>query len=125
MNILLDTNILVHITRAKDFSSITSLINPDKRLSFVSIVSEAEINSFAIQNNWGVRRIEYLNRFLSSCNIIDINKSFVSIYAKIDSYSQTANADFEDYPFKSARNMGKNDLWIASLAAMLNLQLVT
>ena len=125
MNILLDTNILLFITKTKEFSPIANFINPDKRLTFVSIVSEAEISSFAIKNHWGTKRIEYLNLFLNSCNIIDVNKSFVSIYAHIDSYSQCQNPNFHSYPFKTPRNMGKNDLWIASLAAMLNLQLVT
>jgi tRNA(fMet)-specific endonuclease VapC len=35
------------------------------------------------------------------------------------------NADFKSYPFKTPRNMGKNDLWIASLSALLGLKLIT
>lgn len=32
---------------------------------------------------------------------------------------------YQNYPFISARNMGKKDLWIASTAALLGLKLVT
>jgi tRNA(fMet)-specific endonuclease VapC len=45
------------------------------------------------------------------------------IYAEIDAFSQGKsnkyNANF------SARNMGKNDLWIAATAALLNAKLLT
>ena len=58
-------------------------------------------------------------------NIVDINQLYVNIYAQIDAYSQRLNPDFVNYPFDTPRNMGKNDLWIASLAALLGLQLVT
>ncbi len=125
MNILLDTNILLFITKTKEFSPIANFVNPNERLTFVSVVSEAEISSFAIKNNWGTKRIDYLNLFLSSCNIVDVNKSFVGMYASIDAYSQRLNPNFGNYPFDTPRNVGKNDLWIASLAALLGLTLVT
>ncbi len=56
---------------------------------------------------------------------MDINQSHLAIYAEIDAYSQRLNPNFETYPFDTPRNMGKNDLWIASLAALLGLRLVT
>jgi len=56
---------------------------------------------------------------------MDINQSHLTIYAEIDAYSQRLNPNFETYPFDTPRNMGKNDLWIASLAALLSLKLIT
>ena len=63
--------------------------------------------------------------FLDGINIVEIGKSYVNVYAEIDAYSQRSNPNFKDYPFDTPRNMGKNDLWIASLAALLGLELVT
>lgn len=52
MNLLLDTNIILNLLRAKDFTSAKKLINPKGGLLYISIVSEAEIGSLAIRNNW-------------------------------------------------------------------------
>src|SRR6185312_8757839 len=125
MNLLLDTNIILNILRAKNFVAINNFINPNNSLLYISIVSEAELKSLAIRNKWGDARKSNLDHFLSVLNIIDINQLSVNIYADIDSYSQRSNPNFESYPFNTPRNMGKNDLWIASLAALLGLKLVT
>jgi len=66
-----------------------------------------------------------LDNFLNTIKIVDVNRLSINIYAGIDAYSQKLNPDFESYSFATPRNMGKNDLWIASLAAMLGLTLVT
>jgi tRNA(fMet)-specific endonuclease VapC len=125
MNLLLDTNIILNLLRAKDFTAAKKFINPQDGLLYISIVSEAEINSLAIRNNWGLNRLKFLNSFLNTVSIIDVNKLSVRIYAEIDAFSQRLNPDFENYTFDTPRNMGKNDLWIASLAAMLDLTLIT
>ena len=62
---------------------------------------------------------------LDQLNIVEINKLNVNIYTEIDAYSQMRNPGFESYPFATPRNMGKNDIWIASLSALLGLQIVT
>ncbi|HVS90825.1 MAG TPA: type II toxin-antitoxin system VapC family toxin [Mucilaginibacter sp.] len=125
MNLLLDTNVILNILRAKDFIAINNFINPDNALLFISIVTEAELKSFSVRNRWGAKRNVKLDDVLSIMNIIDINQLSVNIYADIDAYSQRSNPNFESYPFDTPRNMGKNDLWIASLAALLGLKLVT
>lgn len=125
MNLLLDTNIVLNIIRAKDFAGIVNFINPEKASIYLSIVSEAELRSFSLRKKWGLNRIEFLNNFLDQANIIEVDQLSVNIYAEIDSYSQRLNPGFEKYPFDTPRNMGKNDLWIASLAALLGLKLVT
>ncbi|GAA4778370.1 hypothetical protein GCM10023231_01150 [Olivibacter ginsenosidimutans] len=43
MNLLFDTNILLAIVRSKDYDGIINFLNPDNRLIYVSVVSEAEI----------------------------------------------------------------------------------
>jgi tRNA(fMet)-specific endonuclease VapC len=125
MNLLLDTNIALGIIRAKDYPGILNLINPENSIKYISLVSEAELKSLALRNKWGIKRLISLNDFLDEVHIIEINRSHPTIYAEIDAYSQRLNPSFEDYGFDTPRNMGKNDLWIASLAALLGLKLVT
>jgi tRNA(fMet)-specific endonuclease VapC len=100
-------------------------INPDSALLFIFIASEAELKSLAIRNRWGTNRINSLNNFLNLVDVVDISQLSVNIYAQIDAYSQRLNPNFENYSFDKQRNMGKNDLLIASLAALLGLRLVT
>jgi tRNA(fMet)-specific endonuclease VapC len=125
MNLLLDTNIILYINRADDVPGIIRFINPDSTPFYLSIVSEAEIRSFVIKKKWGIKRLDFLNSFLNEADIIEVNQLFVKTYTEIDTYSQRLNPNFETYPFNTPRNMGKNDLWIASLAALLGLRLVT
>ncbi|HEY8783256.1 MAG TPA: type II toxin-antitoxin system VapC family toxin [Mucilaginibacter sp.] len=125
MNVLLDTNIILSIIRARDEPGILRFINPENSKIYISIVSEAEIRSFAIRKKWRTNRFDFLNDFLNGVNIVEVNQLSVSAYTEIDSYSQRLNPDFETYPFNTPRKMGKNDLWIAALAALLGLRLVT
>jgi len=125
MNILLDTNIIVNILRAKNFTGIINFINPDNSPIYLSIVSEAEIKSLALRRRWGPNRLQLLESILDQVNIIEANQSLVNIYAEIDAFSQRLNPGFDNYQFDTPRNMGKNDLWIASLAALLSLKLIT
>ncbi len=61
-----------------------------------------------------------LNEFL----IADINvESIIDKYAEIDAFSQ--NKLPENPLGSSPRNMGKNDIWIAATAAVLNAKLLT
>lgn len=78
-----------------------------------------------LKNKWGAKRVDVLHNFLDGINIVEISQSYVDIYAEIDAYSQMLNPDFKEYQFDTQRNMGKNDLWIASLAALLGLELIT
>lgn len=79
----------------------------------------------AIRNRWGTNRKNSLNNILDLVDIIDVNGLSVDTYAEIDTFSQRLNPSFEKYPFDTPRNMGKNDLWIACLATLLGLKLVT
>jgi tRNA(fMet)-specific endonuclease VapC len=125
MNVLLDTNILVYIARTKQTDSVMDFIAPGEANLYVSVVSVAEIRSLALRNNWGIPRRKLIENFWDRVNVVEITQLYVNAYAQIDAYSQRLNPGVADYPFATPRNMGKNDLWIASLAALLGLQLVT
>ena len=127
MDYLLDTNILVVYSRANDIAR--QIENDLKLLSLennltVSAVSVGEIESIAIRNKWGARKITRLERLLDRFLIADINVTEIfKKYAEIDAYSQGKLPD-TSVNFTS-RNMGKNDLWIAATAAVLDFVLVT
>ena len=46
-------------------------------------------------------------------------------YVQIDSFSQGKNINFDLLKGGSARNMGKNDIWIAATAYSLEARLIT
>jgi tRNA(fMet)-specific endonuclease VapC len=73
----------------------------------------------------GRKTAKMLDDFLDQVSIVEVTQFLVPIYTEIDTYSQRLNPGFKDYPFATPRNMGKNDLWIAALAALLNLKLIT
>lgn len=125
MNLLLDTNILLAIIRDKSSSKVVKFINPNNDLIFVSIATVGEIESIAFQNNWQEKRIRHYEKFMENLGVLEINSQLIESYKNIDSYSQKKHPDFKTYPFKSSRNMGKNDIWIAATASFLNLTLVT
>lgn len=67
--------------------------------------------------------MEVLDSIFSDVIITDINsKDVLEAYAAIDSFSQGGPSDYE--LGTSARNMGKNDLWIAATASVLEAILI-
>jgi tRNA(fMet)-specific endonuclease VapC len=91
---------------------------------FISVVVEGEIESLALQNQWGPIKQQDLVNYLNIFMLVDIRiKSIIKRYAEIDAFS---NGKLVDQPLNmSARNMGKNDLWIAATASILNIPLMT
>jgi predicted nucleic acid-binding protein len=63
-----------------------------------------------------------MNDILNLLLIVDIHvEQILQSYAEIDTFSQ---GKLKDVSF-SARNMGKNDLWIAATAHVLDATLIT
>jgi tRNA(fMet)-specific endonuclease VapC len=123
MNLLFDTNILIHL--AKDYSlKLLQRVNPNNDKVFISVATVAELKSIALQNSWGAKKMGLVDVILDEILVVEINENLIDTYAEIDAYSQCKNPSFNDYTH-TARNMGKNDLWIASTAAFLGLMLVT
>ncbi|CAG4991557.1 hypothetical protein DYBT9275_00778 [Dyadobacter sp. CECT 9275] len=84
----------------------------------------AELRSLALQNKWGIIKRQELDIYLNEFVRIDkMTNEIVNRYAEIDAYSQ---GKLDTKPFAdSARNMGKNDLWIAAITSVLNATLIT
>ena len=112
-NYLLDTNILVLLLR-KDprWAQIHNLYGFENSNNFISVVSIGELYALGLQNNWVENRLSQIEILREEFVVADITiGSLIQRYAEIDAFSQgklkTKTLD------GSAKNMGKNDLWIA------------
>ena len=55
---------------------------------FISIVTVGELESLALQLNWGYQKQTALSSFLSSVPLIDVDSSVTKLYGFVDAYSQ-------------------------------------
>lgn len=125
---LLDTNILIAYLR--DSNPVQEFVDEHfaplskANTAIISVVSVGEIKAIAFKNSWGNRRILKIDATLKNFVIADINAvDILNRYAEIDAFSQGRLASRKSN--FSARNMGKNDLWIAATASVLEARLLT
>jgi len=127
MNYVLDTNIILVYLKDEQFKAAIEAqydVFSESNNPIISVVTIGEIRSIALQNNWGAKRIEFVEQFLKEFVVIDVRyNDLINTYAEIDAFSQ---GKFARKPLgTSSRNMGKNDLWIAATAHIMNAQLIT
>jgi len=126
---LIDTNIIVHYVRQSEtFKDVRAKLDAsDNEVNLVlSEVSIGEIYSLAKRNKWGTKKMQRLNSFLSALTVFPISYPDVyEAYADIDAYSQSKHPTLSLPQGMTARNMGKNDVWIAATAYVLRATLVT
>lgn len=119
-----DTNLLLHrIRRSKRYEEANktySFHEADNRI-FLSVINIGEIESLAYQRNWGQAKWDELSRCIQKFSLLGIFHA----YAKIDAYSQGKLAEQPLPVGLSARNMGKNDIWLAATAHVGNFTFVT
>ena len=113
---IFDTNYLIQHIR-QDLPLNSKLIIP--------IVVVGELEAFALKADWGYQKLTRLQQILDSYPIADIDRDLTRIYAQVDAYSQGKLASFPLPKGLTARNMGKNDLWIAATAFYLDMTLHT
>jgi len=127
MNFLFDTNAIIIYFRDYEIKSkLDELHNPlgDEHTAIISVVTLGEMESLALRNKWGAKRIRVVNDFLAKFVVADINaKSVISRYAEIEAFSQGKLEGKTSGV--SARKMGKNDLWIAATASITGSMLIT
>ena len=119
---LLDTNILIHYARGREMGAwIEARYGLQASLPpLISQVSVGELHSFALQGSWGEKKMKDLQRIIDFCVVVPLDtQGIVQAYAQIDYFSQKSPDLF------SAKNMGKNDLWIATTAHVANVPLIT
>lgn len=127
MSYLLDTNIVLIYTRRGEMAELLeseyNLLSGDKDL-YISVVTVAELKSIVLQRNYGEKKVQALEDLLLRFGVIDINlEEILDRYAEIDAYSQ-GKLKARKSSF-SARNMGKNDLFIAASSSVYDLILIT
>ena len=114
-----DTNLLINMVRD---NALAAYIRQHYSLYMAepcplySVVSAGELRAFAArQKNWVERHFTQMKYILEifECVWID-TPELVTAYALIDAYSLTMG-----------RSMGKNDLWIAATANVLDAHLLT
>jgi tRNA(fMet)-specific endonuclease VapC len=124
---LFDSNIVLHYVRQSDvMKRIEHMFDPfgDGNESWLCVVSKGELRSIAIQNQWGSVRRASLENLMNDFYPADIfSEEVIDCYAEIDAFSQNK---LSGKPLNlTARNMGKNDLWIAAVAHVLGAKLLT
>lgn len=126
MTYFFDTNIvLAYIRQTKIADAVTAILDlTDDNKVQISIVVAGELWSIAQQNNWGTAKRATLQDLLNSYIRINVaDDEIIQRYAEIDTFSQNKSIN---HPLStSARNMGKNDLWIAASASLAGASLIT
>lgn len=129
MNFVLDTNILVHFVRSDvhvaQLEQSFSLFATENN-TLISIVTVGEIRSLAFQFGWGLEKMNRMNQLLHALNPYPVdNEEIAAAYADLDAFSQCAHPTYPVKAGMTARNMGKNDLWIAATTMLFNATLLT
>lgn len=120
-----DTNIILLYLRDSLIAEfIEANFKPFEADAVISVVTVAKLKSIALQNKWGNSKLKRMKSFLSRFVIADINTEDIIIrYAEIDAFSQgRLNSRISKF---TSRNMGKNDIWIAATASVLDATLLT
>ena len=91
--------------------------------AIIPVVVVGELEAFALKSDWGYQKVSFMQNLFERYPIVEISREITPIYARIDAYSQ-GNLKGQSTGL-SARNMGKNDIWIAAIAMYLDLDLYT
>ncbi|MFN0036707.1 MAG: type II toxin-antitoxin system VapC family toxin [Saprospiraceae bacterium] len=128
MTFLFDTNIIYHYLKQSEvMRRIETEHTPfhSENECWVCVVSLGEIRSMALANQWGSKRLEWIEAFLRQFVVVDLlSEEVLNAYAEVETYSQCRLLGIKSQPL-SPRNMGKNDLWIAATAHVLDARLLT
>lgn len=118
---LLDTNVLLFLARGGRLGQhidATFGLRAARFRPLVCIVSHGEVLVLARSNKWGDEKQTALRGLLDNLVAVDISHPrVIDAYVELDLVSR-AHPD-------GARNMGKNDLWIAAAAKAAGATLLT
>lgn len=113
---LIDTNIASGYIRTGALVPATTII---------SVIVAAELEAFALKADWGYQRIYIMRTLLTRFRPIPVGEELIRDYAYLDAYSQGKLKENPLPPGLTARNMGKNDLWLAATALYFDIELHT
>jgi predicted nucleic acid-binding protein len=126
---ILDTGVLFGYLRSSTYAEyIERQYSPlsNSNIAAISVVTNAELRSLALQLHWGAKKQQDMHILLRKVPQIDINQeTSLQRYAEIDAFSQGKDLSKNLPTGMTARNMGKNDLWIAATASVQSATLIT
>ena len=111
-----DTNLIIEHIRKQE---------PLPAKAVIPVVVAGELEAFALKADWGYQKVTFLQKVLNYYPVIEVSRSLTSLYAQIDAFSQGKLSANPLPPGLTARNMGKNDLWIAATAIYFDMDLHT
>ncbi len=125
----LDTGILLGYIRGSGYAEYVEhqfKLMEASSIPLISIVTVGEIYSLAEQFHWGEKKKRSLENLLNEIHAVDINHpQILRRYAELDAFSQGKHKNKKLPEGMTARNMGKNDLWIAASVSAINAELIT
>ena len=93
--------------------------------TIISVVVAAELETFALRADWGYQKVYVMRTILERYRPIEIAEELIPSYAFLDAYSQGRLKETPLPAGLTARNMGKNDLWLAATALYFDVELHT
>ena len=111
--IVLDTDVVSFLFK-NDSRSQLYLPLMDNRQWFISFMTEAELEQWALLANWGEKRIEWLRLFLSSFAIVPSSHDLVLKWAEAMVGAR-----------RNGRRIETADAWIAATALLYDAPLLT
>jgi tRNA(fMet)-specific endonuclease VapC len=130
--IVVDTCIVMHIMRkSPEGQQALDFINnqAEEPTTILSVVTKAELQSLGLLRSWGNTKRHFIEYFINSATVVDISHTdtdLISAYAAMDAYSKGQGPDPNGNSKQgSAVKIGKNDLWIAATALVLDATLLT
>ena len=126
---LLDTNVLIHKIRESHIWAHIESVHFKKGVNnngFISQVTVGELLAFAYENKWGSNRRKKLKETIGLFErlAIDDNKT-LKAYARISAYSRNRHKSLKLPKHFPAKDMGKNDIWIAATAVAIEAPLIS
>ena len=111
--ILIDTDIASFVFKGSSYADPYQPILDGQELA-LSFMSVAELFQWAILRNWGERRFEQLEQYLSNYMVIPVDQTLCREWAKVRTARQ-----------QLGRPISPQDAWIAATALRYDLLLVT
>jgi predicted nucleic acid-binding protein len=93
-------------------------------LASISVVTVAEIKSFAFRRNWAANKQSVLDELLRRFPATPIRQpSIIQKFAEIDAFNHCQHPTLQSPT--SGHSMGDNDIWVAATASVLQATLLT
>ncbi len=111
-----DTNLIIEYIRRQESLPAQAVI---------PMVVAGELEAFALKADWGYQKVTLLQNILNYYPLVEVSRALIGLYAQVDAFSQGKLQLNPLPPGVTARNMGKNDLWIAATALYFDMDLHT